>query len=66
MLAEYACCSRCLGDLIEQQRRAKRQFACLQCGDSGEIVPADEYIARKSALAASRRNMPARQSLTTA
>lgn len=66
MLTEYACCPRCLGDLIEQQRRAKREFACLQCGDSGEIVPADEYVARKSELAASRRKILARESLTTA
>ena len=66
MLAEYACCPRCLGDLMEQERRGKREFACLQCGDSGEIVPADEYVARKSELAASRRKMFARESLTTA
>jgi hypothetical protein len=51
---------------MEQERRGKREFACLQCGNSGEIVPADEYVARKSALAASRRDMPARRSLTTA
>ena len=66
MLAEYACCPRCLGDLIEQERRAKREFACLQCGDSGEIVPADEYVARKSALVASRRKTIAGHSLVTA
>ena len=56
MLTEYACCP-VPGDLMEQERRGKREFACLQCGDSGEIVPADEYVAAKSELAASRRKM---------
>jgi hypothetical protein len=66
MLTEYACCPRCLGDLIEQNRRGSREFACLQCGDSGEIVPADEYVAAKSELAASRRKSFPRTSLVTA
>jgi hypothetical protein len=66
MLTEYACCPRCLGDLIEQERRGKREFACLQCGDTGGVLPAEEYIARKVELAASRREMPPNPFLTTA
>ncbi len=63
MLTEYACCPRCLGDLIEQERPGKREFACLQCGDSGEVIPADEYVASKMERAATRRKSP---SLATA
>jgi len=66
MITEYACCPRCLGDLIEQEWRGKREFACLQCGDSGEVLPAEEYVAGKAELAASRREMPPDPFLTTA
>ena len=66
MITEYACCPRCLGDLIEQEWRGKREFACLQCGDSGEVLPAEEYVAGKAELAESRREMSPNPFLTTA
>lgn len=66
MLTEYACCPRCLGDLIEQERPGKREFACLQCGDSGEVIPADEYVASKMERAVTRRKTSPSPSLTTA
>lgn len=66
MLTEYACCPRCLGDLIEQERPGKREFACLQCGDSGEVIPADEYVASKMERAATRRKTSPSPSLATA
>lgn len=66
MFAEYACCPRCLGDLIEQERTGRHTFACLQCGDSGEVLPAEEYVATKLARVASRRKASAAPSLSTA
>ncbi len=66
MLSDYRCCPRCLGDPIEQDRPGSCEFACLQCGHSGEVLPAAEYVARKLELAASRRKVSPRPSLTTA
>ncbi len=65
MLTEYACCPRCLGDFIEQDGPGRRQFACLQCGQSGEVLPADEYVAGKAERAAPRREVSPNPSLTT-
>ena len=66
MLVEYVCCPRCLGDLVVEDRTGVREFACLQCGDSGEVVPADEYVARNSERVTYRRREYVRRPLTTA
>jgi hypothetical protein len=66
LLTEYACCPRCLGDLIEEGRPGNRSFVCLQCGDSGEFVPAEEYIARKLEHPAATRKASAAPTLATA
>ncbi len=55
MITVYASCPRCLGDLFQPDPAGSREFSCLQCGGSGEVIPGDEYVARKAALAATRR-----------
>ena len=65
MLTAYASCPRCLGDLIPPGHLNSRQFTCLHCGSSGEVLPADEYVARKTERASVVRPAPPSPALTT-
>ena len=47
-MIQLKACPRCLGDLMRDSWGSEDEVVCIQCGYRTAVVPAMEYVARKT------------------